>query len=388
MRFKIIDRVEREPVKRGELRMQRRLDGIMIDNSKAIRLTYQHNPYWMPFGKIEKTAIDAEKSEVVQTCYIPEDSETRFIHENSRVECVREHYHACPKPWITGDSGPDASLSVDLSHLQSNAMNGMTEELARYGLTLKFHDRREALPIPLLEILSGLTVSEALRIAMVAFLLGAGATAGPAVGKRIPDWIEASAKWLKREAIPAMVLWQKNRSTQSKCEHPRFLYEFIFDGEGAKEYDARIRVILDVASGSQSLPLNILDSLPEQLATWSDILAKSDEMVFAIRPDSDELEFRYALLKDGGTVSSSACYTDTDDFRTLSLLALKAGTRTWGRLERLEDGTLEMVIYIFGVGPAQEVARLAVPNESTALKLGDNFVPLFFEKSDEPSTGG
>ena len=321
-----------ELVERGDIYVRMTPESLEhgAETAVGIPMNFNHNPMLMPFGKIERAWVERQTDDEASlhfTQYVVTDEPEPFIHEPSQTPCVKVEFDDTVGRFRIPNERPgeEAGLSVDMSAVAKDSQQTLAEEIQAESpnLAVRLHDRQEAIPIPLVQFVMDMTLTEALETSIKLLMLGTAAEA--ARRGTLISWAESIAGWLKSEGIPALKTYRQ-RKTQQAIDIGREWVVLIFD---APELDVpQIKLVIPSEHNSD-LPDDLASDLPKQIARFGDLLESSDKIVFAYRQEDQSYHFRYALTKEGNVVGSAACYEDGAQTHRQYVASLQSGTTIW-----------------------------------------------------------
>ena len=324
-----------EPVERGDIYVQMTPESLehAAKTTVGIPINFNHNPMLMPFGRVERAWVERQEDEQASlhfTQYVVTDEPEPFIHEPSQTPCVKMEFDDTVRRFRIRDDRPgeEAGLSVDMSAVESDSQQTLAEAIQAESpnLAVRLHDRQEAIPIPLVQFVMDMTITETLVASIKILMLGTAAEA--ARRGTLISWAESIAGWLKSEGVPALKTYRQ-RKTQQAIDMGHEWVVFTFN---AQDLDGPQIQLVIPSEHNADIPDDLAIDLPEQIARFGDLLESSDKIVFAYRQEDQSYHFRYALTKEGNVVGSADCYDDGAPTHRQYVASLQSGTTVWWAL--------------------------------------------------------
>ena len=316
-----------ERVKRGDIYVHVSPDSLerSKDAMKGVPLTQEHNPLLLPLGKIERAWVgksSATEASLHQTTYVITDDPEPFVHELSGTPCVRIPFTDSPSRFSLPREGSFPSVSVDMSAVRAESQQALGQEIRAHdeNINLGFHDRQEAIPIPLVQFVSDMSLVDALMNAVKIAVLGAGVRA--AAKGTLLAWAEETVKWIKNDCIPALMAYRRRKTEASIAKGSEWIV-LVFD---ARSSDGPMFELVIPSEHDSEMPEGFVEKFAEQIKTFSGLLPECDKIVFAYDQQEEKCEFRYALTKTGGVIGSEVCYQESVLPHRQWLAAMEAGT--------------------------------------------------------------
>lgn len=310
------------------------------EHMAGLPVSLEHNPFLMPLGKIERAWTvegDDGRSVLQQTSYLVTDDAETFIHQPSGIECARVAFEDSAGRFSIRPSAAFPLMSVDISALKDGSFEALKQEVRTEhdNLTVGFHDRQSQVPVPIIEFAMNLSLLDALKVAIGAALLRAGADG------TLARWTEESARWFKDTCVSAFRMYRQHKNDDA-IEHGG---DWVRLRGRIQEADGLVIELLIPSENTAELTEDFVEPFIEQVKAFGDLHTECDKMVFAYFPEEKRCEFRYALTKSGDVIGSQSCYEQSVQPHRLMLMSMQYGTDTLWTLATKDNGQLVMDLY-------------------------------------------
>ena len=345
-----------ELAKRGDIYIQVTEESLeeIAKRVEGLPMGSNHNPTLLPLGKTKRAWVERSEENgaaLHQETYLNEEPPVPFIHEISGSPCVRIPFSDSPARFHLPSARPNVSLSVDMSAIQEGNHETLIEEIRSQdeNINTDFHDRREAIPIPLVEFLVDQTLTETLYLALKIAILRAAATG------QLARWVEQTAKWFANSCIPAIRTYRQHKNQEAIAKGQEWI-ALDFD---ARSFDGPVIQLVIPSTHDTELPTASIEQFAKQITSFRDLLPDCDKIVFTYHQEEDKCEFRYALMKNGGVIGSQECYEESAIPHISLLASMRTGTSTWWTLVTRDNGELAIDLYKLGADGPKRVGCLA-----------------------------
>ena len=333
----------------------------MSRSAAGTPVTMNHNPLLMPLGKMERVCAEqnSEGQTVLrQTSYLVTDDPEPFTHHPSSADCVRVTFGDAVGRFSLHHRPDGPLMSVDISALREGGFAALEEEIRTQpdNITVGFHDRQEAIPIPLVELVMSMPLQYLLKVALGIAVLRAASDG------TLARWAEETVKWVKNTCVPALQAYRQHKNDDAidhKIDWLK-LKGYVQEADG-------LLVELVIPSGhTTDLSEDFVEPFIEQVKAFSDLHTECDKMVFAYFPEERRCEFRYALTKSGDVIGSQSCYEESVQPHRLMLMSTTFDTNIGWTLVTRENGQLGMNLYSIVDYPPEYLGCLTVEPEQAA----------------------
>ena len=338
-----------ELAKRGDIYVQFSVESLESAQSavEGVPWNHGHNPLLLPLGKMERAWVEKRsetEASLHQTTYAVTDDPESFVHELSGTPLVCIPFTDSPSRFSLPSVGANPSISVDMSAVRAESQEALVQEIRAHdeNINLGFHDRQEAIPIPLVQFVSDMSLVDALMNAVKIAVLGAGVRA--AARGTLLAWAEETVKWIKNDCIPALMAYRRRKTEASIAKGSEWIV-LVFD---ARSSDGPMFELVIPSEHDSEMPEGFVEKFAEQIKSFSGLLPECDKIVFAYDQQEEKCEFRYALTKTGGVIGSEVCYQESVLPHRQWLAAMEAGTSLWWTLVTRDNGQLAIQLYSLG----------------------------------------
>ena len=354
-----------KPVKRGEIYVALSAEAMekFKDKTGSVPITTGHDPMCMPLGKTEGSWVEyTSDGEALlhQDMYLLSEEPDRFIHKLSQIRCVHILFTESPKRFSLG-SEEGRTIRVDMSAIRAESHDTLIQEIHDYddGIELKFHDRREDLPIVLIRFVADMSLAETLFTTVKLALLSAAVTG------RLTKWTEDAVKWVKNDCVPALNRIRHHKTEAAKAKDSEWIV-LAFDATASK--GPIIELVIPSLHDS-AIPETAIVKFMETIGVFADVMDQCDKVVFAYDADLDRCELRYALTDVGGVIGTETCYEEAVPPHKRWLATRAEGTATWWTLVSLDGGELAMRLYSLNEEPPRLLGDLYISPDTTPMFL-------------------
>ena len=354
-------------IKRGDDYVQLSVEALESVSASGVPMSYGHNPLLLPLGKVERTWIEkhsATEASLHYSMYLETDAPELFTHKTSGTQCVHISFADSPEKFAVNASNCGPSVVVDMSAISLRNHKQLAQEIRQYNkrITLRSHDRREEIPIPLLTFVLDKSLVEILIVALKVAILRQAVTGG------LSKWVEAMAKWIRDECIPVVKTYRQHKTKESTSK----VKEWIVWEIDTSDADGPLIELVIASSHNSEVPESSAEKFAEQIGLFCDLLPDCDKIVFGFYPDEDKCEFRYALTKNGGVIGSEACYEESVRPHIQWMAMQKEGTAVWWTLVTMDDGALAMQLFQLGGDRPKSLGYVTMDSNAASTFL-ENF---------------
>ena len=386
-------RVSREiatsvPLKRGDVTMKLTVESMKqsLTQLEGVPIIHDHDPLCLPLGKTERAwveyAADGEGLLYNEQYLVYEEPE-RFIHELSKVPCVRIPFADSPKRWVVSEHvGP--LVELDISAIRGDVVRQLHGDIYAFDehMAIHFHDQREELPITLIRFVADMSLAETLLTSIKLAILSAAITG------KLTAWTSSTVAWVGGTCLPVL---RKIRDSRTNAAKVRGFEWLVLAFNTKTSGGLAIELVIPSAQDSE-IPEAAIEAFAETLVLFADVVTEADKAVFVYDAVSGQCDFRYALTKEGGVIGTEACYEEVIPRHERTLAVEEAGTHVFGRLVTVENDEKAIQLYSLNE-PPQSLGYVSLSQDTAATLLewwgedADILHPMHFERQSGDDEG-